>query len=163
MLARHGAELKGLQSYLNDDAPQIVAVEAQMAGIREQLDTERRDSVTNATGESLNVIAGQYQELLAELEFMSDAYKSALAGLEAARIESTRKLKSLVLSRISDATGICGLPAQNLLIDGTTYGTYVALRNRAIGRSHCRGSYGMKFWPTLIRGFGLRWPSPHCF
>lgn len=97
MLARHGAELKGLQSYLNDDAPQIVAVEAQMAGIREQLDAERRDSVTNEKGESINVIAGQYQELLAELEFMSDAYKSALAGLEAARIESTRKLKSLVL------------------------------------------------------------------
>lgn len=97
MLARHGAELKGLRSYLNDDAPQIVAVEAQIAGIREQLDAERRNSVTNAEGESINVIAGQYQELLAELEFMSDAYKSALAGLEAARIESTRKLKSLVL------------------------------------------------------------------
>ena len=97
MLARHGAELKGLRSYLNDDAPQIVALQAQIDGIREQLNVERRDSVTNAEGESLSVIAGQYQELLAELEFMSDAYKSSLAGLEAARIESTRKLKSLVL------------------------------------------------------------------
>ena len=43
------------------------------------------------------MIAGEYQELLAELEFKSDAYKVALTGLETARIESTRKLKSLVL------------------------------------------------------------------
>ncbi len=97
MLARHEAELKGLQAYLNDDAPQVRALEAQIAGIREQLHSERRSGVTNEDGTSLNVIAGRYQELLAELEFMSDAYKGALIGLETARIESTRKLKSLVL------------------------------------------------------------------
>jgi capsular polysaccharide transport system permease protein len=97
MLARHGAELKGMQAYLNDDAPQIIALQAQIAGIREQLEYERRGSVTNPDGKSLNVIAGEYQELLAELEFESDSYRGALAGLETARIESTRKLKSLVL------------------------------------------------------------------
>jgi capsular polysaccharide transport system permease protein len=97
MLARQGAELKGLQAYLNDDAPQIQALQAQIAGIREQLEDEMRGSVTNVDGTSLNVIAGEYQELLADLEFKSDAYKGALTGLETARIESTRKLKSLVL------------------------------------------------------------------
>jgi len=97
MLARHEAELKGLQAYLNEDAPQINALQAQISGIREQLDKEMRGSVTNGEGSSLNVLAGQYQELLSELEFMSDAYKGALTGLETARIESTRKLKSLVL------------------------------------------------------------------
>jgi capsular polysaccharide transport system permease protein len=97
MQAMHAAELKGLQAYLNDDAPQIQALQAQIAGIRQQLQTERRSSVTNADGVSLNVLAGQYQELLAELEFLSDAYRGALTALETARIESTRKLKSLVL------------------------------------------------------------------
>jgi len=97
MMARQGAELKGLQTYLNDDAPQIIALQAQIAGIREQLEDERRGSVTNVDGESLSVIVGEYQELLAELEFESDAYKATLVGLETARIESTRKLKSLVL------------------------------------------------------------------
>jgi capsular polysaccharide transport system permease protein len=43
------------------------------------------------------VLAGRYQELLAELGFVSDAYRGALMALETARIESTRKLKSLVL------------------------------------------------------------------
>lgn len=97
MLARHGAELKGMQAYLNDDAPQILALQAQINGIREQLEFERRGSVANPEGKSLNVIAGEYQELIAELEFESDTYKGALIGLETARIESTRKLKSLVL------------------------------------------------------------------
>jgi capsular polysaccharide transport system permease protein len=97
MLARREAELKGLEAFLNADAPQVNALEAQIAGIRQQLQDEMRGSVKNADGTSLNVIAGEYQELLAEIEFKSDAYKGALVGLETARIESTRKLKSLVL------------------------------------------------------------------
>jgi capsular polysaccharide transport system permease protein len=97
MQALHAAELKGLQAYLNDDAPQIRALQAQIDGIRQQLEAERRGSVTNADGVSLNVLAGRYQELVAELEFLSDAYVGALTALETARIESTRKLKSLVL------------------------------------------------------------------
>lgn len=97
MQALHAAELKGLQAYLNDDAPQIKALQAQIAGIRQQLQTERRSSVTNVDGVSLNVLAGKYQELVAELEFLSDAYVGALTAFETARIESTRKLKSLVL------------------------------------------------------------------
>jgi capsular polysaccharide transport system permease protein len=97
MLARQEAELKGLQAYLNDDAPQLSTLQAQIAGIRQQLQEERLESVTDSDGRSLNIIAGEYQELLAELEFKSDAYRAALTGLETARIESTRKLKSLVL------------------------------------------------------------------
>jgi len=42
-------------------------------------------------------MAGKYQELIAELEFVSYAYRGALTALETTRIESTRKLKSLVL------------------------------------------------------------------
>jgi capsular polysaccharide transport system permease protein len=95
--ARHQAELKGLLAYLNEGAPQVKALEAQILGLREQLEAERRSSVTNDEGVSLNVLAGRYQELLAELEFVSDAYRGALTALETARIESTRKLKSLVL------------------------------------------------------------------
>lgn len=97
MKARHEAELKGLQAYLNDDAPQVQALQAQIAGIRQQLQSESRRGVTNEGGVSLNVLAGEYQALLAEFEFVSDAYRGALTALETARIESTRKLKSLVL------------------------------------------------------------------
>ena len=97
MQARYEAELKGMLAYLNDDAPQVASLQAQIGGIREQLQDERRRSVTNVDGVSLNVLAGRYQELLAELEFVSDAYRGALTALEMGRIESMRKLKSLVL------------------------------------------------------------------
>jgi capsular polysaccharide transport system permease protein len=97
ILARYEAELKGMLAYLTDDAPQIQAMQAQVAGLREQLKTEGMRGVTNEEGISLNVLAGRYLELAAELEFMSDAYRGALIALETARIESTRKLKSLVL------------------------------------------------------------------
>jgi capsular polysaccharide transport system permease protein len=97
MQARQEAELKGLQAYLNDDAPQVKALQAQIAGIRQQRQAESRRGVTNDEGVSLNVLAGDYQQLIAEFEFVSDAYRGALTALEAARIESTRKLKSLVL------------------------------------------------------------------
>jgi capsular polysaccharide transport system permease protein len=45
----------------------------------------------------LNVLAGSFQELFAEVEFAQDSYKLALTAVETARVESTRKLKSLVL------------------------------------------------------------------
>lgn len=97
MQARQEAELKGLQAYLNDDAPQVQALEAQVAGIRQQLQAEMRRGVEDEDGESLSVLAGRYQQIIAELEFKADAYRGALTALETARIESTRKLKSLVL------------------------------------------------------------------
>ncbi len=96
-LAQQEAQLKGLLGYLDEDAFQVEALRAQIAGMRAQLAAEGRRGVEGADGASLNVLAGKYQELLAELEFVTESYKLALTGLETARIESTRKLKSLVL------------------------------------------------------------------
>jgi capsular polysaccharide transport system permease protein len=96
-LSRQEAELKVALGYLNEDSHQVQALRTQIAGLREQLDAESRRAITNPRGKSLNVLAGEYQELLARLQFAQDAYKIALTGLETARIESTRKIKSLVL------------------------------------------------------------------
>ena len=67
MLARHEAELKGLQAYLNDEAPQINALQAQIGGIRQQLHDERLGSVKNANGKSLNAITDKSGKILLEL------------------------------------------------------------------------------------------------
>ncbi|MGH8241968.1 MAG: capsular biosynthesis protein [Steroidobacteraceae bacterium] len=96
-LSKQEAELKGLLGYLDEDAYQVQALRAQIAGMRAQLATEGRRGVEGPKGASLNVLAGEYQELLADLEFATETYKLALTGVETARIESTRKLKSLVL------------------------------------------------------------------
>jgi len=97
VLAKQEAELKGLLGYLDEESYQVEALRAQIAGMRAQLESEGRRAVKGPAGASLNVLAGEYQELLAELEFATETYKLALTGVETARIESTRKLKSLVL------------------------------------------------------------------
>ena len=96
-LSKQEAELKGLLGYLDENAYQVEALRAQIAGMRAQLESEGRRVVKGPGGASLNVLAGEYQELLAELEFATEKYKLALTGVETSRIESIRKLKSLVL------------------------------------------------------------------
>lgn len=96
-LARQEAELRALLGYLDENAHQVQALRAQIAGTRAQLEAEARRAMTAAGGTSLNVLAGEYQELQTTLEFALDAYRLALSGVETARAESTRKLKSLVL------------------------------------------------------------------
>jgi len=97
-LARQEAELKGLLSYLNENAPQVQTLRAAIAGTRAQLEAESRRGISvSGADNGLNVLAGNYQQLLGELEFAQDAYKLALAGVESARVEATRKLKSLIL------------------------------------------------------------------
>lgn len=96
-IARQEAELKSLLNYLNEDAPPVRALKAQLEGTRAQLEVESRRAMASANGTSLNVLASSFQELFAEVEFAQDRYKLALAAVETARVESTRKLKSLVL------------------------------------------------------------------
>lgn len=96
-LARQEAELKGLLGYLNEDTHQVKGLRAQISGTRAQLQAETRRGIATSGGQNLNVLAGQYQQLLAEFQFAQDTYKLALTAVETARVESTRKLKSLVL------------------------------------------------------------------
>jgi len=96
-IARQEAELKSMLNYLNEDAPPVRAAKAQLEGTRAQLEVESRRAMSSADGTSLNVLASSFQELFAEVEFAQDSYKLALTAVETARVESTRKLKSLVL------------------------------------------------------------------
>src|SRR5262249_31720635 len=96
LLAKQEAELKGLLGYLNEDTHQVRGLRAQIEGTRAQLRAENVRGTAGAGGTHLNVLAGDYQQLLAEFQYAQDTYKLALAALESGRVESTRKLKSLV-------------------------------------------------------------------
>lgn len=92
------AELRQLRTFLNDDAYQVRALRSQIEATRAQLETER----TRATGsgkrsDRLGSLAIEFQGLQTKAEFALDAYKLALAAVENARIEGTRKLKSLAV------------------------------------------------------------------
>jgi len=91
-------ELRQLRSFLNDDAFQVRALRSQIEATRAQLELER----TRATGvgkqsDRLGSLAIDFQGLQMKAEFALDAYKLALAAVENARIEGTRKLKSLAV------------------------------------------------------------------
>ena len=96
LLAKQEAELKGLLGYLHEDTHQVKGLQAQIEGTRAQLRAENLRGTAVDGGAHLNVLAGDYQQLLADFQYAQDTYKLALTTLESARVESTRKVKSLV-------------------------------------------------------------------
>lgn len=98
-LAQKEARLLTLQSYMNDAAPEIVALKAEIVAIKKQLDREMaKISTSNATEvKKLNDLAAQFQNLSIEAGFAQEAYKAALKAYETARIDAARKIKQLVI------------------------------------------------------------------
>lgn len=97
-ITRSEAELRALRSFLNDDAAQVRTLRNQIDALRAQLETERARAIGQGGGkrtEKLNELAIEFQALQMQAEFALDGYKLALAAVENARIDTTRKLKSL--------------------------------------------------------------------
>ncbi|MBA3588114.1 capsular biosynthesis protein [Methylibium sp.] len=95
--AQQEAELRNARTFLNDSSYQIKALRSQLEATRSQLDIERLRATSGRTGERLNRLAADFQELILQAGFAEDAYKLSLAAVENARIEASRKLKSLVV------------------------------------------------------------------
>ncbi len=105
-LTRLEAELSTKQAFLNDDAPDIVTMKAELAALRQQLGREASGATTSSAGTSptdprragtLNKLAVEFHGLKTRATLADSAHRSALASVEATRIESSRKLKSLVV------------------------------------------------------------------
>jgi capsular polysaccharide transport system permease protein len=97
-ITRAEAELRALRSFLNDDAAQVRTLRTQIDAMRAQLEAERGRAIGQGNGrrsEKLNELAAEFQGLQMQAEFALDAYKLSLAAVENARIDTTRKLKSL--------------------------------------------------------------------
>lgn len=96
--ARLQSELNGLLVHMNKDAPEVRALRARIEATRRQIEAERERAVApGRAGDRLNAQAAEYQALTLQAEFAVDAYKLALAAVENARIDATRKIKSLVV------------------------------------------------------------------
>jgi capsular polysaccharide transport system permease protein len=96
-LATEESQLKSLTAYLQEDSYQVQALQAQITATRSQLETERLRSTANASGDRLNTLMVQYQTLQLEAGFAATDYASAVAALQAARIDAARKLWSVVV------------------------------------------------------------------
>ena len=97
-LARLEAELSTKQTFLHDDAPDLVTLKAELAAVRLQVEREGR-SATGASSAAapLQQLAVEFHALKSRVALAESAHRSALASVETTRIEASRKLKSLVV------------------------------------------------------------------
>ncbi len=90
-------ELATMRSYLNEDAPQIVMLKSEIDALKEQLNKETSKIISTKNSKRLNDLAAKFQDLTIEAQFAQDAYTLALTSVETTRIESSRKIKQLVV------------------------------------------------------------------
>lgn len=96
-LTRQETELRALRSYLNENSFQIQTLRNQVQATTRQLDAESRRVTQGQNDGRLNEQAARFQDLTLQAGFAEDAYRLALTAVENARIDATRKLKSLVV------------------------------------------------------------------
>jgi len=96
-LAKQEADLRAARSYLTEDSYQVQALVKQVEATRGQLEVERTRAISGKQGAALNTLAAEFQDLKLAVVFAEDTYKLALTALESARIDSTRKVKTLVV------------------------------------------------------------------
>jgi capsular polysaccharide transport system permease protein len=97
-LSRRQTELKTLRSYLTDEAPQVQSLQNEVQALQSQIGAERNRATRDGRdGERMNALAADFQGLRLRVDFAVDAYKLALSAVENARVEATRKLKTLVV------------------------------------------------------------------
>lgn len=96
-VTKHETELKTALTYLNEDSHQVRALKDQLDVLRGQVGGERARVTTKGGSEQLTGLASEFQDLRLQVGFAEDAYKLGLGAVENARIEATRKLKSVVV------------------------------------------------------------------
>ncbi|MEK8031855.1 capsular biosynthesis protein [Ideonella sp. DXS29W] len=97
-LTKLEADLRTAKSYMDEHSYQVKAMRQQADALREQMAAEAARGTTDSKGATrLSTLAGDFRELEIEVNFAEQAYKSATIAMETARVESMRKIKSLVL------------------------------------------------------------------
>lgn len=93
-LSREHTQLKALESYLNASAPEVVTARQRVRALEAQVAQERARMVGKQS-RGLNDLMLAYQDAEMNVKLSAELYKSALATLEATRLESVRKVKFL--------------------------------------------------------------------
>jgi len=112
-LANQESTLNGLMAYMQADSGQIQTLRGQIAATREQLNAERMRATVGSPNDRLSLLNIEYSNLLLDETLAYNNYVNAAAALESARIDASRKLKSLAV--IEDAS----------LPDSATYPRYI--------------------------------------
>lgn len=95
-LTKERTALKSLTGTLSADTPQVRQQRNRIRALEQQLNSEIQRLVSQKGGEKLNVIASKYRNLTIDAAIAEEAYKFAVSSVESARIEASKKLRSLV-------------------------------------------------------------------
>jgi len=95
-LTKERASLKGLEAVLATDTPQIRQQRNRIRALEQQLGVEKRRLVAQKGGDKLNVVASRYRGLTIDAAIAEEAYKYAVGAVETTRVETSKKLRSLV-------------------------------------------------------------------
>ncbi|STM58173.1 Capsule polysaccharide export inner-membrane protein [Escherichia coli] len=89
------AELRNLLTYLREDAPQVISTRNAVKALQAQIDAEQ-SKITAPDGKQLNSMAADFDEIKARVTFDTEIYSMAIKAIEKTRLETARKLKSVV-------------------------------------------------------------------
>jgi len=81
---------------LRADSPQVVQQKAKVRAIREQLAAEKHLLVSAPDGDQANVVASRFQQLILDAGIAEETYKTAVAALDNARVDASKKIRTLV-------------------------------------------------------------------
>lgn len=95
-LASLRAEERQLLSYLNPEAPQVIAIRSQISAIDKQIRDEQA-KLTSPADEKLNAKMVEFENLKADVAFANEMYKMSLTSLEKSRTDAIRKMKNLII------------------------------------------------------------------
>lgn len=102
-LAELRAQLESLLGFLNEDAPSVRILKSQIEATEKQLSNQRErlgsgavsGSSSSESDGTLTNRVGVYEDLAVDLQFLQQAYVTALAAREAARLEADRAQRYL--------------------------------------------------------------------
>lgn len=94
-LAEQRTQVKAMSAYLNPEAPDMIVARNRVKALESQVEQERARLV--GRGEpGLNDLMLAYQGAETDVRLTGEIYKTALASLEATRLEAVRKVKLMV-------------------------------------------------------------------
>jgi len=95
-LTKERTNLKALLANLDSNTPQVRQVRTRIRAIEEQLAAETKQMVSEQSDDKLNVVLSKYRNLMVDAAIAEETYKFAVSAVETARIEASKKLRSLV-------------------------------------------------------------------
>jgi capsular polysaccharide transport system permease protein len=101
-LASQETTLNSMMTFMAADTAQIMALRGQIGATQAQLNAEKMRTTSGSDSERLTTLNVQYSNLLLDETLAFNDYVAAAAALQAAKVDASRKLKSLVI--IEDAT-----------------------------------------------------------